>query len=416
MNLKPFCFEAKTAHEQKTVFFDENKNAHVFILGEEKIVPLEHQYNLIDATFFGLNERLTLSSTSPILNTEGKTLRDFFNEEWELYNEALENSDGRQIDYGWYAYYEKNNDLVLYAPPFWHKVVAVASSSKLLSDDQMKFSWKEIRSVFEQTTVGVAGCSVGSNIAHSLVMDLRPNCIKLADKSLYKMENINRVRLSYKEIAKNNKERGDSFALPLQNKAQTVAGQIYGIDPFLDVFVYDQGIHEQNVAQFFDGVGNEPALQILVEEVDDPRIKIFLRQEARKRKIPVLMMTDMGSSVQMDLLRYDQDQTLSLSYGVSDEFLIQAMESVYENAGNKQSFFAFVDALIGTDYRTDELKEILDGNTEIPTSTLIPQLGSTAALAGAIAAETIARIRLGAHYAPRMIFNKRTFEVKKYHE
>ncbi len=414
MILKPLCFEAKKAHEEGAVFFDENKNAHVLISGEEKVIPLEHQYNLVDATFFGLNERLTLSSTSPILNQEGKTLRDFFNEEWELYNEALEKSDGRQIDYGWYTYYPKNNDLVLYAPPFWHKVVAVASSSKLLSDDAMKLSWKEIRSVFEQTVVGVAGCSVGSTIAHALIMDLRPDHIKLADKSLYKMENINRVRLNYKEIVKNNRERGDSFALPLQNKAQTVAEQIYGIDPFIDIHVYEDGIHEQNINQFFDGAGNEPPIQILVEEVDDPRIKILLRQEARKRKIPVLMMTDIGSSVQLDLLRYDQNQNWPLSYGISDEKLIEAMEAVYDNPGNKKIFFEFVDALIGTDYRTDELQRILEGKSEIPTSTLIPQLGSTASLAGAIAAETIARMRLGLNYPPRMLFNKKTFDVKKY--
>jgi len=414
MNGKPLCFDAKQAHEHKIVSFDEEKNIHLETPELKKIISPSHQYNLLDATFFGLNERLTQAATSPVMNETGLTLRDLFNEEWEQYNEAIEDANGQRIDYGWYAYYPEKNDMVHYAPPYWHKIVSVASSSKLIADREQKLSWKEIREAFEHTTVAVAGCSVGSSVAHLTVMDLRPNHIKLADKSLYKMENINRVRLGYSEIVKNNQERGGEFILPLQNKAETIARQIYAIDPFINIHVYPEGVHEGNIQLFLEGRGEEPPVDILVEEVDDPKIKIFLRQEARQRKIPLLMMTDIGSCVQLDILRYDLDDTLPLTYGSTDEALLRAMDAVYANPGNKKLFFAFVDTLIGTDYRTNELQEILEGRSEIPTSTLIPQLGSTAAMAGAIAAETIARIRLGQTYPARMIFNKRTFEVKKY--
>lgn len=414
MNVKPFCIEVKKANEEKIVWFDDEGNAHLKIREEEKIIPRSHQYNLIEATLFGLNERLTLSSTSPVMDSEGLTLRDLFNEEWEKYNEAVFEGDGKEVLYGWYVYYEEKNDLAWYAPPFWHKVVAVASSSKLLSDAEGTLSWKQIREILENTTVAVAGCSVGSNVAHMVAMDLRPSNLKLADKSLYKMENINRVRISYSDIVKNNAERGGEFILPLQNKAESVAKQIYSMDPFIDIAVYPEGVHEGNIQQFLEGNGSESKVDILVEEVDDPKIKIFLRQEARKRKIPVLMVTDIGSCVQVDLLRYDKDDTLPLTYGASDEALVHAMNEVYDDPGNKKTFFRFVDTLIGTEYRVDELLEIMEGRSEIPTSTIIPQLGSTAAVAGAIAAETIARIRLGADYPPRMIFNKKTFAVKRF--
>lgn len=414
MNEKPLCIEAKKAHAEHLVWFDDTNQAHIVFEGKERVVGPAHQYNLIEATLFGLNERLTMSSTSPLLDESGKTLRDFFNEEWETYNEALMNSNGVTVDYGFYVYYPEKNDLTLYAPPFWHKVVSVASSSKLLSDPEHKLSWREIREVLENTTVAVAGCSVGSNVAHLVAMDLRPQHLKLADKSLYKMENINRVRISYSDIVKTNAERGGNLSLPLQNKAEATAKQIYSMDPFINIFVYPEGIHEANIEKFLEGEGEEPRVDVLVEEVDDPKIKIFLRQEARKRKIPLVMVTDIGSCVQLDILRYDLNPELSLTYGASDETLIQAMNKVYDDPGNKKVFFDFVDTLIGTEYRSDELLEIMEGRCEIPTSTIIPQLGSTAAMAGAIAAETIARMRLGQQYPPRMIFNKKTFAVKRF--
>lgn len=414
MNLKPQCFDAKKAIEEGTLWFDEQNNAHLKFASEEKIIPQNHQYSLLEATLFGLNERLTQSSTSPVMDEKGTTLRDFFNDEWETYNDAVMSGDDIRVPYGEYVYYEEKNDLVQYAPRFWHKIVSVASSSKLIADSEKKLSWMQIREVFEHTTIGVAGCSVGSNVAHMSVMDMRPNHIKLADKSLYKMENINRVRLHYNEIVKNNADRGNSFGLPLQNKAETTARQIYGIDPFINVHVYAEGVHEGNAVQFFDGAEGEPALDIVVDEVDDPRVKIFLRFEAQKRKIPLIMVTDIGSCVQLDVIRFDLESESAFAFDATNENLIKAMEAVYTDAGNKKVFFDFVDTLIGKDYRSDELNDILEGKCEIPTSTIIPQLGSTAAMAGAVAAETIARIRLGQHFPPRMIFNKKTFEVKVY--
>lgn len=414
MNLKPICLDAKTALEQKQIWFDNEKNAHLLLPHGEMLIPPSHQYSLLEATLFGLNERLTQASTSPVMDESGATLRDLFNEEWEKYNEAIMTSETLAVPYGVYVYYAEKNDLVTYAPAFWHKIVSVATSSKLIADSEKKLSWKQIREVLEKTTVAVAGCSVGSNVAHMVVMDMRPNAIKLADKSLYKMENINRVRLQYNEIVKSNAERGESFGLPLQNKAETTARQIYGIDPFLDIHVYPEGVHEGNIEQFLSGGESEPAADILVEEVDDPRVKLFLRQQARERKIPLIMVTDIGSCVQLDVVRFDLEPNTPFTFGTTDEALQAATDAVYTDAGNKKVFFDFVDTLIGKDYRTDELLEILEGRCEIPTSTIIPQLGSTAAMAGAIAAETIARIRLGQTYPSRMIFNKKTFEVKVY--
>ena len=414
--LKPIILEAAEAHKNKTIIYDDAGNAVLNLSrAEQVVIPPEKQFDLTQATIFGLNERLTMSATSPIIDKNGKTLRDEFNLEWEKYTQKLFEIKGNYFDYGFYAYYAERNELVRYCPPFWHHVVSVASSSKLLADPKNSLSWAQIRNLFENTTIAVAGCSVGSNIIHNALMDLRPKNIKIADKSVYKMENINRVRLSYAEMVKSQAERTSVADLSLKNKAKVIAGQLYAIDPFLNVYIYDEGVDEKNIDSFLGQFGDEPKTDVVVEEVDDPRIKILIRQEARKRGLPVVMVTDIGSAVQLDVLRYDKDKNLSLSYGISDEELISKMEKVYTEAGNRKAFFEFVDALIGTDYRQGELNEIIEQRVEIPTSTIIPQLGSTVAMAGAIAAECIARIKLGFDYPSRAIINKQTFKVKVYH-
>lgn len=414
LTLKPIIFSAEQAHKDKTLLYDESGNAILKLSGLEPVnVPAAKQFDLTQATIFGLNERLTMSATSPVIDKSGRTLRDEFNLEWKKYAEKLFAAKDNYLDYGFYAYYSEKNELVRFCPPFWHHVVAVASSSKLLADPANSLSWAQIRDLFENTTIAVAGCSVGSSVIHCAVMDMRPKNIKIADKSVYKMENINRVRLGYAEMVKSQAERTSAADMSLKNKARVIAQQLYAIDPYLNVYVYDEGINEANINSFL-GAEDGPQTDVVVEEVDDPRIKIFIRQEARKRGLPVVMVTDIGSAVQLDVLRYDKDKSLPLSYGISDEELIAKMEKVYEEAGSRKAFFEFVDALIGRDYRHGELNEIIEQRVEIPTSTIIPQLGSTVAMAGAIAAECVARIRLGFDSPARAIVDKHTFAVKLY--
>lgn len=415
LSLKPIIIEVERAHRDGVVVYDEAGNAHINIPSSIAVtIPPEKQFDLTQATIFGLNERLTMAATSPVLSANGKTLREEFNEEWAVYAQKLSEVNGAIFNYGYYAYYPERNDLVRFCPPFWHHVVSVASSSKLLADPHNALTWMEIRKIFENTTIAVAGCSVGSSVIHSAVMDLRPKAIKIADKSVYKMENINRVRLAYYEMVKNQAQRNSAVGLSLKNKAQVVANQLYAIDPFLDVYVYDEGIEANNIDSFLGEESGGAKTSIVVEEVDDPRIKLFIREEARRRGLPLIMVTDIGSSVQLDVLRYDKDKNLPLSWGVSDQFLKEKMEGVYVQAGNKKTFFEFVDALIGSDYRRGELNAIIEEKVEIPTSTIIPQLGSTVAMAGAIAAESVARIMLGFELPPRVIINKQTFTVTVY--
>ena len=416
LSQKPELFDAREAHDNGIVRYDADGTVHLTLsTGEICNIPSAHQFDLTQGTIFGLNERITSAATSPKMDDTGKTLRDLFNQEWELYEKAMESAEGNSMPYGIYAYYRERNDLVRYCPEFWHRTVAVASSGTLLNNPQKSLSWSAIRNIFENTVIGVAGGSVGNNVLHSIALDLRPRKVKIADKSNYKLENINRVRLGYDEMSTSNLERKNIKEFLAKNKARITAEQIYRIDPFIDIFVYEDGITEENAEQFLRGDGNEPPIDILLEEVDDPSVKVLLRELARKYRIPLIMVSDMGSAVQLDVLRYDLDSETPLTFGTPDNVLHASLDTILQSPRpTEELFFNFVDKLIGTEYRTGELESILLNKSEIPTSTLIPQLGSTAAMAGAIAAETVARIRLGHSYPQRVFINKHTFRVTIY--
>lgn len=409
---KPYLFSGKEAIEKNNLKKNEEGIVDFVYNGVWISIPTENQFDLTAATIFGLNERLTLAATSPLIDDSGLTLREKFNDEWEAYSLAIENEN--LLSYGYFAYFPDKKHLVHFCDPYWHKVVSIASSSTLLTDPEFKLKWREVREIFANTVVGVAGCSVGSNIIHNIMMDMRPDNIKIADKVPYKMENINRVRLGYWDMVKSNAARLSLLDVGLRNKAHVVADQIYSIDPFVNVYVYDEGLSKANIANFFDGDESEPKMDIIIEEIDDPQSKLFIRQEARKRRLPLIMASDMGSIVQIEVSRYDLDETLPLTFGSSDEELISAVETFSQSGTDRKVFFDFVDTLIGTDYRQDELLRIMEERCEIPTSTIIPQLGSTAAASGAIVAELVARIRLGYNYPKRFSFNKKTLEVKIY--
>lgn len=400
---KPLLFDAAAAISGKIITWLEDRSIEVHLpTGEKKRVLPEAYFDLVPPTMLGLEERLTHDEFSPLLHEE-YPLWDFFKKAYAEFLACNRAIFPASTTYGTFAFYPQVGELVRYAPKFWHRVNLVASSGALYRDVERTLSWQEVRERLSSFVVGIAGCSVGSSVIHALVSDLRPDAIKIADKSRYKMENTNRVRITYREIL----DRAEPGLLA--KKVPTVAAQLYALDPYLDVFAYEEGITADTISSFFGGDnGKEPALNLIIDEVDDPGIKILLREEARRRKVPLLMVTDVGSIVQLDIRRFDLDPTLSLTHGTLDAELYAAHARFERLKGDRTAFFEFVDALIGTTYRQGELGEILSGHAERPSQTLFAQLGSTVMVAGGIAAEATARLCLGYPSEPRVFFDKRS--------
>jgi len=294
-----------------------------------------------------------------------------------------------------FFHYPQTDEVVMCADEFWHICALLLRNSTLIRSSHGS-SWLTDRNHLINQVVAVAGCSVGSMIAHSLAFDMRPRNMKLADGKPYHLSNANRVQLRHGDIGR--------------NKAVVTAEAIHAIDPFMKMSVYQEGITEQNVTDFV--VGNdtlgELAASIIIEETDNPKVKILIREKARKHRVPVVMVSDLGSAVLVDVRRFDLDSTISLLPEVSDDAVYE-MLSLYERSNEEEKGLMFQKILhmfVGDAYRAaPEFESIMFGK-EKPLFKGSPQLGSTVAVAAGFAAETAWRILLGYSVPERRLVHK----------
>ena len=293
---------------------------------------------------------------------------------------------------GTLVYYPRKRHLVRFAPPRWHRLSLLVRNSWLLRDPEMKLSWQEIRIIFDKAMIAVAGCSVGNGIAHAIVQDLRPQGLKIADQKEYHINNANRVRLSYEDFGR--------------NKAIVTAEQIHAVDPFIDIQVFSNGVHPGCLEDFLSGVS------VLIEETDDPDVKIWMREKAREKGIPVVMVTDIGSAIQLDVCRFDLSRSLPIVPVVeSDLEVYRTRDAFKKDLGNREKFYDFFDAVVGKLYlKSEEFRRLIKKENSAPFGG-IPQLGSTVMSAGGIAAEAVARLLLGYKLPGRMFFHKQKYYV-----
>jgi CheY-like chemotaxis protein len=227
---------------------------------------------------------------------------------------------------------------------------------------------KEEQEKFYNSTIGIAGLSVGNSCALSIVLTGGGKHLKLADPDTLELTNINRIRSSIAELT--------------ELKVHMSARQIYELDPYADLSLYTDGITEDNLEEFFDG------LDIVIDEIDNLEMKIRLRQEAKKRGIPVIMATDNGDSGVLDVERHDLDKNIEPFHG-------RGGKDIAGRVLGKKLPLPVVGKIIGEEilgYDVVEervMKSLLAIGKEIPTW---PQLGSAATLNGVLVAVAIRRI------------------------
>jgi hypothetical protein len=167
------------------------------------------------------------------------------------------------------------------------------------------------------------------------------------------------------------------------NKAVLAAREIFEINPYARVEIFDRGIQDDTIESFFS---NSEPLDLLFEECDDLKVKFRLRQEARRRRIPVLMETsDRGM---IDVERFDREPERALFHGLVDEVdpARLAGMSTYQKV-------PIVLKIVGADTMSARLAaSLVDVDTTLKTW---PQLASAVALGGAINTDVARRIALG---------------------
>jgi hypothetical protein len=216
--------------------------------------------------------------------------------------------------------------------------------------------------------VGVVGLSVGQSVAITMALERGFGEIRLADFDHIDLSNLNRIRTGVHNLG--------------VSKAVVAAREIAEIDPYLHVTCFPEGLQEGNMARFFEGGGQ---LDLLIEECDSFDMKVLVRYEARRRRIPVVMDTnDRGL---LDIERFDLHPNLPIFHGRIGEPDAEQLRTL--SSGQK---VAFVLGIIGDSVSPRLAASFVEIESTIGTW---PQLASSVSLGGALAADVSRRILLG---------------------
>lgn len=220
--------------------------------------------------------------------------------------------------------------------------------------------------------IGVVGLSVGNSAAVTLAMEGVGGSFRLADFDKLGLSNLNRLRAGVGDLG--------------VAKAVLAARQMFEIDPYLDIEVFTDGLTEESIGSFFDGVGGTRPLDLVVEECDTVWAKVAVREYARRRAVPVLMDTnDRGL---LDVERFDREPHRPLFHGRTGGST--SADVARMNRGERLSFLlAVVDEPRLSPAMRDAVGEIGRSLSSWP------QLASGVMLGGALVADTARRILLG---------------------
>lgn len=218
-------------------------------------------------------------------------------------------------------------------------------------------------------TAVVFGLSVGSHVADQLIRGGLCGQLITGDFDTVSPSNLNRMDASAEQIG--------------WQKIDVVACRTSELDPYIKQVHFRDGATAENLARLV-----EMKPDIMFDEIDDLATKAMLREFASEHKIPLVMATDLGDKSIIDVERHDLEKI--------KPFNGRLKQTEYEDliAGklpsNPQKTMI---KIVGPRNLTTSL---LDSVSKIgDTLGGIPQLGTTAAIGGALAAITAREILLG---------------------
>lgn len=222
--------------------------------------------------------------------------------------------------------------------------------------------------ILSNKKVGIIGLSVGQSIALTIAIERIVGEIRLADFDIIELSNLNRIRTGLHNIG-----------IP---KVYVTAREIAEIDPFLNISCFDKGISEENIHEFCLANGR---LDLLIDECDSLDIKLLCREYCKQNKIPVLM--DTSDRGMLDIERFDLEPSRPILHG-----LVADLHSSTLKGLTTEQKVPYVLSIIGVNTISERAKaSMIEVNQSILTW---PQLSSSVALGGAIAADTCRRIFL----------------------
>jgi len=296
-----------------------------------------------------------------IRNPQYRFVSNYENAFEQFYQQHLQGKKSEHA--GKWFYFPWSKKLVHYLPEKLHQELRTARNKNIITPEEQEKYYK--------MNIGIAGLSVGSHAALTIVMSGGAKTIKLADPDTVSGSNLNRIRYDFSVLGK--------------NKCELAAQQIYQINPYSNVYQFPEGLTEKNIRKFLAG---PPKLDALVEEVDNLEMKIRLRIEAKKLGIPVLMATDNADNVIVDIERYDLNRKLRIFNGRAGNLDLAMFGKI-----SPADIPKLATKIAGPDYVTSRMQDSL---MEVgKTLYSWPQLGTAATLSGVAIAYLVKRLAQG---------------------
>lgn len=327
---------------------------------EEKLKKLVNS-NRIDSVIDSYDEQfaeLQLSLNAHLYRANEKVQKSSI-------KEALEERYGSNKSWqlGSWVYYPWKRELVhILDPEEFIQLRTIRNRDLITSGEQSK--------VYDFSVL-CAGMSVGSASALSLVLSGASKNIKIADGATISGSNLNRILAGVDDVG--------------LEKSLVIARKLYEMNPYINVYKHGK-VLPGNIAKLFDRPFKTDAV---IDEVDDLEIKIRLRLEARKRKIPVFMATELADSVMLDVERFDLEPKRPLFHG-----LIPGIEEILNREDmNHREWMKYAAKIIGTkNMPIDMQKSLMMIGSSIVTH---PQLGSTVMMTGGVTTFAVKQVALG---------------------
>ncbi len=280
-----------------------------------------------------------------------------------------EHKKGKKIEEcGNWFYFDWQQTLVHFLEDNLHQELRTARNKNLITESEQQ--------IFYNSTIAIAGLSVGSHAALCIALTGGAKNLKLADFDEISGSNLNRLNASFSAIG--------------TNKALYFGRKILEINPYANIFIYPEGLTHKNLDEFVDGDKKHgiPRSNIVLDQIDGLEMKIRLRLRARQSKTALLMATDVGEWGMMDVERYDLNKNLKIFNGLLGDFTLKEFTSYKPHEVVK-----LVTRIIGPENMSARVKQSMQ---EIgKTLYAWPQLGSAAGISGSALAYLCRQILLG---------------------
>lgn len=269
-----------------------------------------------------------------------------------------------RLEYGVWVYYPWSGKVVhLLDEEEFVEVRTNRNRYKLTKEEQQLLAGKKI---------GVIGLSVGQSIALTIAIERICGELRLADFDVVELSNLNRIRTGVHNLC--------------LKKTILAAREIYEIDPFLKVKVFNDGVTKDNIDEFFTSEGK---LDLLVEVCDGLDIKIISRFKARELQVPVVM--DTNDRGMLDVERFDLEPDRPILHGLAGDLDPEKIK----NLTNEEKI-PYILKMVGAETISTRLKaSMMEVEQSINTW---PQLASSVTLGGALTTDTARRILMDQYH------------------